>query len=312
MTVERLSSLLRAFSPRLWGEGWHIDAPQEEWDAQARRRAADLGRILLRDVQRASSRTDFDVDVAQMVALVGMGLERARGRICAHVLRATAVDEIWATEVRELPDEPPRLLVGAWIIEVDDYTRTRLFGDVVALAGVAAGGRHSIVALAADTSMSIQHWTPPWGRSLPADAALEAVGSGAFWSGRDLGTVLARATSLGTTLGILLECEGTPLAVTDARDKIPRALRGQPSVLTRREWVTRYVSITPRAAEAARRATEWAAALAPGDTSHLSVVRGHTKLQPCGPRGAERKMIYVAGYEARRWVSAAPLRTVVK
>lgn len=41
-------------------------------------------------------------------------------------------------------------------------------------------------------------------------------------------------------------------------------------------------------------------------------VRGHLKRQPHGPRGTLRRWIWVAGYQARRWVAPKPLRIDVR
>jgi hypothetical protein len=37
-----------------------------------------------------------------------------------------------------------------------------------------------------------------------------------------------------------------------------------------------------------------------------TMVRGHLKRQPFGPRSSQRKWVYVSAYEARRWVSPKP------
>ena len=67
----------------------------------------------------------------------------------------------------------------------------------------------------------------------------------------------------------------------------------------------------PNAPEAAAGPPPAADAKLVGRVGNQAVVKGHLKRQPCGPRGSERKLIWVERYEARRWVAPGPVRVVV-
>lgn len=78
-------------------------------------------------------------------------------------------------------------------------------------------------------------------------------------------------------------------------------------------WIVRRVSLSQAHARYLASRTEGSSGEQPKDGLKPveTLVRGHLKRQPYGPGRSERKWIYVQEYEARRWVSARPVRVDV-
>src|SRR5690606_13988928 len=114
------------------------------------------------------------------------------------------------------------------------------------------------------------------------------------------------------TLGALLDAEGTPMEVNDWTEK-GRRKSGSGRRPEKSGWIVRRVSLSSAHASRLVSRTEGEAGTKPveGLTPTETWVRGHLRRQPYGPGRTQRKWVYIAEYEARRWVSARPVRVDV-
>jgi len=116
------------------------------------------------------------------------------------------------------------------------------------------------------------------------------------------------AARFAVILGLLLDAEGAPLAPRDERETKQRT-RG--SAVQPREWVTRHLYLDEVRPASAAGASGTGDPGAEGRLPEEVIVRGHLKRQRHGAGRSEVRWIYVASYEARRWVAPRPVRIVV-
>lgn len=249
--------------------------------------------------------------VTDLPALVNCaGLALSMPRLTVHRVSSGVSRTVAETDLHSLPGEPPRLLRGSWLLE-SRRPEEPLFGDTACLGGYELEGSVYLVGLGYPDGARVARWTPRW-RDEDLDAGvvrdesplIDDVDAHREWA--------REAARYAVVLGLLLEAEGSPVAMDDELEG-RGARRLRPAGTGRGEWVIRRVYLG-RLTPSGRRAPD-----TPGEASDLSgrlaaqvPVRGHVKRQRHGPGGADRKWIYVEGYEARRWVSPRPLRVEVK
>lgn len=242
------------------------------------------------------------------IAALALSLEQ----LVAHRLRPEVPELVDETDLHVLPDEPPRLLRRAWIVEVAHPERgERLFGDVASLGGYPHQGRVGLIGLGYPDGCRVAWWRPTW--------TGETIESGIVRQHEPLiGDVEAHhewvrdAGRFAVVLGLLLDAAGTPVRITDESSRPPA--QGKPSKKTKPPpaWVTRYVSLSPApwgVQDSVTAGSEGGGV--EGRLAEVRPVRGHLKRQHFGPGGKGIRWIFVQAHEARRWIAPAPRRVVV-
>lgn len=263
---------------------------------------------------------EIELGSKMMAAVAIMGGER----LVAHQVRPAAAKLVHETDLHCLPGDPPRLLRtewSSWIIEARrPETGERLFGDFVAMAGYRLDDGHMITLLRADSLASNFFWRPAWGEAdLTAGTPYgELINAGVFGLESEKWHEWERdAVRFIVIFGLLLDAENAPLRIeTEPRNPAPQKARKRRGAS---DWTVKHVYLNEpprqRAAPAAPSAESAAAAPAPDERTdaHLMAVpvRGHIKRQRHGPVREQVKWIYVAGYEARRWVAPRPVKVIV-
>ena len=231
------------------------------------------------------------------------------GRLEVMDVRPGAAATVHATDLHALPGEPPTLLRRpAFIIEVRRPDKGEaLFGQTACLGGYHRDGTWFLVGLDLDGNATMARWTPRWterelAEGVPAETdspLVSDVSAHREWA--------MQAARFLVVLGLLLDAEGAPLREERETTEAPK-LRGAPHPAG--GWTTRHLYLDDR-----RSSSGGSGAGEPADLSDRAdaevPVRGHLKRQPHGPGLALRKWIWVAGYEARRWVGPRPRMTVV-
>lgn len=230
--------------------------------------------------------------------------DAARARLVVHQLRAQTAELIDATDLRTLPSEPPALLRGPWIVEPADLVRP-LAGGVIGVGGYEIDGRTYVVTLTSDGAAQSGELTLHWGSD--DGPTIDDHGAGELGllglTREQWAQPLCQGLRTALLLGLLLDAERSPIGSSDAH---PRARKGAARDERRaaEAWTVRTCGVRPSAVRGAP-----AGAGAPIDGAYrLAVetpVRGHLKRQPHGPKGGERKFVWVESYEARRWVAPA-------
>lgn len=249
--------------------------------------------------------------VMDLPALVNFGaLALSMDRLVVHEVRPPAVRLIDATDLHSLPDEPPRLLRGAWIVEVRTPGPELLFGDTAALAGYELDGSRFLIGLGYPDGCKVVRWAPAWkGGDLDAGVAPERDTS--LLSGTDAGEHAEwgrEAARFAVVLGLLLDAAGTPIRTSDEGPALAGRKHGKSHPA--RPWAARRVWIDGGPQGAAGGGGGVVGSVE-GRLAVGSEVRGHLKRQPFGPGGKERRWVYVQSYEARRWVAPRPTKVVV-
>lgn len=230
-----------------------------------------------------------------------------RARPVVHALRASIPRIVDETDLHSLPSEPPRLLRGAWIVEVRRPDQgDRLFGDTVCLGGYPFEGAIYLMAFDWPGAARVARWAPTWdGAELEEGIAIDTSplvpdpGKHAEWT-RD-------AARFAVILGLLLDAEGAPVRVREERESAPPgAAKGRASA-----WVTRHVTLGQSRPAPDEPPTPGGDASLEGRCAAAVAVRGHLKRQRYGPGRTRTKYIYIAGYAARRWIAPRPARVVV-
>lgn len=234
-----------------------------------------------------------------------------RERLVVHELRGAVPRVAAETDLHTLPTEPPRLLQTPWILEVRAPGEEVLFGRTASLAGYELDGVIYLIGLDHPDGVWVAPWRPAWtggeleeGTVQDASPLVDNVEAHQEWA--------REAARFAVVLGLLLDATGSPLRMREEGPSLPGRRHGKPRPAT--PWVTRRVYLDGAGGGG------WAGAEARVGGDGASVagrvearveVRGHLKLQPYGPGGRERRLIYVASHEARRWVAPRPLRVVV-
>ena len=259
--------------------------------------------------------------------LAGLSVSMAKSGLVAHSLRSDVAKLVDATDLHSLPDASPRLLRRACLVEVSDSEKDRLFGDTFALGVYANEGKLNIIGIERVGHVLRSRsswWTPAWsGGDLDVGVAvgmshpLTNVPPGQHEEHR---AWAAEAARFLVVLGVLLDTDNAPLEVeeessrSEAERKRLAGLKPAQKKNVPRAWITRRVSLSPRARRVAPQGGPGASGspMAPGrQAQDQTLVSGHLKRQPWGPKGAQRKWIYVESYEARRWVAPGPVKVVV-
>ena len=233
-----------------------------------------------------------------------------RGRLTAHMIRPAASRLVHETDLHSLPGAPPRLLCGPWIAEMRrPETGERLFGATAALAGYQLGEDHFLVGLDWPDGALVVRWRPRWeGGEIAAGLDTR---SSTLIADVDRHRAWAReAARYAVVLGLLLDAEGVPLRLETERPTSPRRERasgGRQGDRTAPQWTLRHVYLDEVAGTLSGAG---AADRDPGLPEEV-LVRGHLRRQHRGPGGREIAWIYVASYEARRWVAPRPVKVVV-
>lgn len=271
-------------------------------------------------------RADPRMDAATMAA-AAWGIDRVIGlpplvniaalalsvdRLVVHEIRPQAVRLIDATDLHSLPDEPPRLMRGAWVVEVREPGREVLFGDIASLGGYELDGIWYLVGLGYPDGCTIARMRPAW-RGGDLAAGVEPEFETSLLEGMDPGEHAEwgrAAARFVIVLGLLLDASGTPIRTRDEGPALAGRSKGRSHPA--RPWAVRRVWIdgAPQGTSVAGIGAGEGEAQE-GRLAVESEVRGHLKRQPFGPGGKERRWIYVAGYEARRWVAPRPTKVVV-
>lgn len=303
------------------GRRWAVTAWRNIAQIAAPLRERALGLDLDDDLRVAAAQVLADThgvdvldDVARMALInVAVLAVKMRERLVAHELRRPVPEVVASTDLHSLPDEPPALLRGPCIVDVRRPGEETLIGPVggvgatSSLACYELDGTLYVIGLQHPDGVAVTRWRPQWGGgevdagivqddSLLVDTDTEAH---AAW-GREAARFLV-------VLGCLLDAEHTPLATTD--DPPRPATRRKGVYRPAQAWAVRRVYLEARARSGGRGGGEGEPV--DGRLDVTVPVTGHLKRQPYGPGGKLRKWVYVAGYEARRWVAPKPLRVVV-
>lgn len=257
--------------------------------------------------------------VAAQPSLINLAaLTLSMDRLVVYRLTADAAEQVRSTELRSMPGRPPRLLRRPFIIESRRPERFSLFGETASLAGYELGGRLFLIGFEYPDGVHVEPVRISW-----EERDIEATTVASPYVETDIREHRAwaeRAAEWIVTLGALLEAEGTPILAEDwggAEDQQRR--HGSPRGRghgNEAGWLIRRVSLTPQAAHRVQsRVGEESAGPAEdvglqreGLVLGETWVRGHLRRQPYGPGRELRKWVYIEGYEARRWMSARPLR----
>lgn len=243
-------------------------------------------------------------------------LTLSMSRMVVHRLSSGAVRTVHQTDLHSLPDEPPRLLRGAWIVEARNMEREVLFGNTVTLGGYPLGDAVFLIGLEYPDGAHVTRWVPVWGggdieETVQVDYSplIDNVEGHFEWS--------RQAARFAVVLGLLLDSEGSPVAVEEdgqGRSRTRQQQGGAGGGPAKGDgWIIRRVYLDERrilhfgrldrlvgdGTSEGRRKVE--------GVPVVVTVRGHLKRQPYGPGRSMRKWIYVRSYEARRWVSPRPV-----
>jgi hypothetical protein len=231
----------------------------------------------------------------------------ARARLVVHQLRPAVARLVDATDLHAEPPAPPALLQEAWLVEARSPERgERLFGDTACLGGYPLDGAVYLVGLRHPDGVAVVRWRPRWtgdelaeGIARDASPLIDDVDAHHAWA--------RAAARFATVLGVLLDATGAPLRTRDVDDapKGSRPARGTAPAPA--SWTTRhlYVASEPEA----RAGGGGGGAATTGDRTGVEVpVTGHLKRQRHGPGNGLTRWIYVAGYQARRWIGPRPVR----
>ncbi|MBI4021153.1 MAG: hypothetical protein HY369_02835 [Candidatus Aenigmarchaeota archaeon] len=238
-------------------------------------------------------------------------------RLMVHKVRPSVARLVDETDLHSLPGEPPRFLRSPWLIEVHrPETGDRLFGDCIALAGYLWLGEWFLFGLLWPDSVRVTQWRPRWGEQdlvagivRPNYGDLEAL-LGDLGAHREWGREAAR---FAVVFGLLLEAAAAPLRIRDDAEDASDAPapRGKGGKRPAPRWLTRHIYLDEAKVCGQRARPGEQDAAAGGRVAAEATVRGHLKRQRHGPGGQLVKWVYIASYEARRWVAPRPTRVVV-
>lgn len=303
-TWRSLSSLVLDLHPKA------LRLPQE---GDLRERAAAL------TFAHFGEKTAFDAPAVINVSALAISCGE---RVTVHQLRPAAAELVHETDLHSLPSEPPRLLRRAWIVEVRrPETGERLFGDTVCLAGYPIEDAIYLVGIGYPDGAWVARWRPRWtGEEIEASVPHEVSPLARDQSHPLISDVDAHhdwareAARFAVVLGLLLEAEGVPIRVeteqAGGEKKSSKKGKGAPAP---GGWTVRHVYLEEPARGSRASSSPAGATAAPGVRLPESVpIRGHLKRQRHGPGLSLTKVVYVAGYEARRWVAPKPRRVVVQ
>lgn len=242
-----------------------------------------------------------------------MLLDYARLRVSQ--IRPAAARLARETEIRSLPTEVPKAIRRAWLWEVRNPETEVLFGDTVSIAGYWYDDRCHIIGQQHPDGIRVVSWRPQWGAS-DAEA-----GTDQPLSDRDMGFLdkgsfeehqqwSKEAVRFCLSMAILLEAHETPLSVRheDGKKNSGRA-KGQP--LKESEWSVDHVYLTVEPKPRPLTKENTPPRPNANAVSELVIVKGYLKRQRFGERNSQTRWVWVAPYEAIRWRSDKPKRTII-
>lgn len=236
-------------------------------------------------------------------------------RLKVSQIRPAAARLARDTEIRSLPSETPKALRRAWLWEVRNPETERLFGDTVSVAGYWFGDTCHIIGQQYPDGIRVVSWHPQWGASDPETGSNQPI------SDKETG-FLAKGTfedhqqwskdaiRFCLSMGILLEAYESPLSVRkeDGKKNTGRA-KGQP--LKENEWTTDHVYLTVEPKPRPLQKENIPPKPNPNAVAETVIVKGYLKRQRFGARNAEIRWVWVAPYEAIRWHSDKPKRSII-
>ncbi len=252
-----------------------------------------------------------------LINVAALALSTLSGRLVIHRVSDGAARLVRSTELRSMPGEPPRLLRAPWIVEAR-RPDVPLFGDTSSLAGYPVPDREPgavyLIGLLYPEGARGTLWRPRWEEH---DIGMVSVGDEELLLLEDAPEAYREwtrgATRFAMLFAALLEAEATLLRVSQRKSRGGR-WRGSESLedwrVERRVYISdegRVRTVSPREHEPVT-ASEGPR----GEIPERVTVAGHLKRQPYGPGRQGRKWIYVAPYEATRWVSERPLWVAVQ
>lgn len=238
-----------------------------------------------------------------LVNVAALAVAATRGRLLVHQVRPAAAMLVDSTDLHSLPSEAPSLLRRPWILEARrPETGERLFGSTASLAGYEVDGATYLLGLQYPDGAAVARWTPHWtGEDIEAGIPAE---TSPLIADVDAHHEWAReAARFVIVLGLLLEADGAPLTISD---EVGRATRGRGDAPA---WSIRNVYLERPERRGKSGSIAGGGAPEGGRVAEAVEVRGHLRRQRHGPGSELTRWIYVASYEARRWV--APRARVV-
>lgn len=290
--------------------------------APLRARALELGelpddpRVACAAVLSAEHGLDVLDDVGRMGLInIGVLAIQMRERLIVHEIRRPVPSVVASTDLHSLPEEPPRLLRTPCILEVRDPKSEALFdsgdeiGATCALGCYALDDALYLVGLQYPDGIAVVRWCPRWGGGELGDGIVQDDGSLLIDTDTEAHAAWGReAARFLVVLGLLLDAEHSPVATTD--DAPGKRRKGNGRTRKSSPWAVRRVYLDGPARSSSPSEPSEEGAMA-GRLDVTVPVTGHLKRQPYGPGRALRKWVYVAGYEARRWVAPKPMRVIV-
>jgi len=268
-----------------------------------------MARAILADkAHRLVHRPDIQTELIALEDITVLGL-LSRPRPILHQLRPAAARFVHETDLHAIPDSPPRLLRSPFLVEARrPETGEVLWGDTVALGGYPLdddGLRLIGIVYPANVAI-VTTWWPRWtgenvavGAARSGSAVLDRVSAHPEWS--------HEASRFALLLGLLLDAEGVPFRT---EFESPSGRRRGKTTADPPKWTIRHIYLNEARLSPSADETVSSADLDDRISEHV-IVRGHLKRQRFGPGRSQVRWIYVASYEARRWVAPRPAQVIV-
>lgn len=235
-------------------------------------------------------------------------------RFCVHKIRDSVSKLIDSTLLDQVISPLPHLFESAFIVEPAHLERSEVLMDEIAYLGYApiADGKAARIAI-----------VRPNGHVLMFDANLDYIKGSITKAPPPLteekldeeeivetDRISKNALRYLMTYAALLEAEKTPLIVDESSEKPPRKpTANQKSIAL--NTITYRVRITDPVRRVVEASHQESQEKTEKGTPVKRKITGHLKMQPCGPGGKMRKIIYVAQYDATRYLSDGFVTKVV-
>lgn len=287
MTFRRLSEFVRAIRD----QDTPSTAPPRERAALAAMR--HFGASLVGELPST-------INVAALSLAFGQRLELTE-------LRRGAINLVHATDLHSLPGEAPRLLRAPLLIEAARPEKgERLFGDYVSLGAYQLDGQYYLVGASYPDGLRVARWSPTWAERDIEETVDYDPSPLIGGDQREHAEFIREAARFLIVLGLLLDAEASPLR--PERTEFGAHKRGAGGTTTG-GWAVTHVYLGQHG-ESAGTSRDGDGSSTTGLAEEVAV-RGHLKRQRHGPGNTETKWIYIAGYQARRWISPRPSLRIV-
>lgn len=235
-------------------------------------------------------------------------------RIVIHSLSKPAVELIFDTDVEKFPTAKPMLFEKPWVVESKDGSPLFEVDNgprVFSVAGVQIGVVTIIYVTTEDCESALLARVK-WGGTF--DNIISNISHIQDTDNPDIEHPFSKPAATATLLkfiiklGLTLEAEQCPLGVKDevvSHKKMPSRHTFRPVHV-----VTRYVNLTPHSS-AQRKLNRSAAVINDALVNKKIFVRGHLRNQACGPKHAERKLIYIEEHYSSYRTHGVPVKVVV-